>query len=413
MKHPEPEQSVLPLFFRDRDLNDNSITPMDICRAITNVVGASKLDGLQKINSVWRVYLKDRQVRLELCVKPLSINGHQVTLLDQNPNVTFSGSGISAQKKDKLTIKNLPLSVSNEEVVKFLKENNIVLASAVRYGMIRDEGGLLTSYKSEDRYVYVNPFEPPLPKQQDIGIFKCLVLHHGKMFQCKACGEYGHKVGEEQCKARPKVSIVAFKGYTHPLSNHFPCNISLFGKTFKSTEHIFFWRMAMEMGKKDLADEIYAARHAGEAKRLGKTIAPDDIRWEWEEKNVDLMKSLLEAKAKQCTEFKSCLLENSGKVFAEATPSKLWATGMSPFLTENTAPEFWLGRNLLGALLGELAAQLSSNGPEHMDLTPSSSSPSDETTLIGSQITPIQQNDPNKDTDHKSDHERDNVTCND
>ena len=120
------------------------------------------------------------------------------------------------------------------------------------------------------------------------------------------------------------------------------------------------------------------------SERLGKTIAPDDIRWEWEEKNVDLMKSLLEAKAEQCTEFKSCLLENSGKVFAEATPSKLWATGMSPFLTENTAPEFWLGRNLLGALLGELAAQLSSDGPEHMDLTPSSSSPSDETTLIGS-----------------------------
>ena len=261
MKHTEPEQSVIPLFFRDRDLNDNSITPMDICRAITNVVGASKLDGLQKINSLWRIYLKDKQARLELCVKPLSINGHQVTLLDQNPNVTFSGSGISAQKKDKLTIKNLPLSVSNEEVVKFLKENNIVLVSAVRYGMIRDEGGLLTSYKSGDRYVYVNPLEPPLPKQQEIGIFKCLVLHHGKMFQCKACGEYGHKVGEEQCRARPKVSIVAFKGYTHPLSNHFPCNISLFGKTFKSTEHIFFWRMAMEMGKKDLQYRLRISTH--------------------------------------------------------------------------------------------------------------------------------------------------------
>ena len=131
MKHPEPEQSVLPLFFRDRALNDNSVMPVDICRAIANVVGSSKLDGAQKINSIWRIYLKDRQARLGLCVKPLSVNGHQVTLLDQNPNVTFSGSGISAQKKDKLTIKSLPLSVSNEEVVKFLKENNIVLASSV------------------------------------------------------------------------------------------------------------------------------------------------------------------------------------------------------------------------------------------------------------------------------------------
>ena len=48
-------------------------------------------------------------------------------------------------------------------------------------------------------------------------------------------------------------------------------------KTFKNTEHIFFCWMAMEMGKKDLTDEIHAARHAGEAKRLGKTIARDMI----------------------------------------------------------------------------------------------------------------------------------------
>ena len=48
-----------------------------------------------------------------------------------------------------------------------------------------------------------------------------------------------------------------------------------------------------------------------------------------------------------------------------------------------------------------------------MELTPSLSSPSDETTLTDSQITPIQQNDPNKDTDHKPDHEPDNLACND
>ena len=144
------------------------------------------------------------------------------------------------------------------------------------------------------------------------------------------------------------------------------------------------------------------------------------------------MKSLLEAKAKQCTEFRSFLLENSGKVFAEATPSKLWATGLSPFLIENTTPEFWLGRNLLGALLGELALHLSSNGLERCvysnfgscnvllqiqiqnDLTSSSSSQSDETTLTDNQITPSQQNDPmDKDTDHKPDHEPDNLECND
>ena len=57
VKHPEPEQSVLPLFIRDKDLNDNSVMPMDICRAITNVVGSSKLDEVQKTHNIWRIYL--------------------------------------------------------------------------------------------------------------------------------------------------------------------------------------------------------------------------------------------------------------------------------------------------------------------------------------------------------------------
>ena len=75
VKHPEPEQSVLPLY---RDLNDNSIMPLNICRAIIYVVGSSKLHGVQKIHNIWRIYLKNKQTRLELCVKPLFINEHHV-----------------------------------------------------------------------------------------------------------------------------------------------------------------------------------------------------------------------------------------------------------------------------------------------------------------------------------------------
>ena len=217
---------------------------MDICRAITNVISASKLEGVQHIRNIWRIYLKDKQTRLALKVKEsLTINGHRIPLYDQKPNVTFSESGVSGvsrQKKDKLTIKNLPLSVSNNEIVKMLTDNNVVLASPVRYGLIRDESGQLTTFKSGDCYVYVEPFNPPLPKQQNIGIFQCLVLCHGKMAQCQACGEAGHKIGDDRCKATSKDKISAFRGYTHPLSNHCPCEIKIFNKTFK---------MAVEFGK--------------------------------------------------------------------------------------------------------------------------------------------------------------------
>ena len=67
------------------------------------------------------------------------------------------------------------------------------------------------------------------------------------------------------------------------------------------------------------------------------------------------MKHLLQAKYKQCEQLRTCLIENQGKTLAEATPSRLWGTGFSPFLTEHSSPSFWLGQNMLGVLLTELA----------------------------------------------------------
>ena len=84
----------------------------------------------------------------------------------------------------------------------------------------------------------------------------------------------------------------------------------------------------------------------------------DDKRWEWEQKNVDVMKYLLESKAEQCEEFRNCLLENKGKVLAETTMSMIWGTGLSPYVSTHTAPYYWPGKNMLGALLMDLTGKL-------------------------------------------------------
>ena len=55
---------------------------------------------------------------------------------------------------------------------------------------------------------------------------------------------------------------------------------------------------------------------------------------------MSIMKDLITIKAAQCEQFRNCLLENKDKTLAEATPSKLWATGFSPFLTELPSPEY-------------------------------------------------------------------------
>ena len=64
-------------------------------------------------------------------------------------------------------------------------------------------------------------------------------------------------------------------------------------------------------------------------------------------------------------------MENKDYILAEATPSKLWATGMSPFVAEHTAPKFCHGKKLLRSMLTAMAQQLTS--PSAMD-TPMSQS---------------------------------------
>ena len=74
--------------------------------------------------------------------------------------------------------------------------------------------------------------------------------------------------------------------------------------------------------------------------------------------NHSVMKHLIHQKFEQCEQFRAWLLESKGKILAEATGSRLWGTGMSPFLSQNTAPDYWPGKNLLDATLTELTQEL-------------------------------------------------------
>ena len=194
-----------PVIIKDKDIGDDTITAINICNAVTRVVGTSKLEAVQKIGNSWRVCLKDMSTRLKFTVKEqIVINGKAVPVYDHNPyHITFKGllsrqNANHRSNNDKLTVKNLPLSVSNQEIENLLKEKNVTLVSPIFDGKIRDESGQPTSFKLGDRYMFVQLFDHPLPRQQGICNFKCLPLHHGKtQTPCKSCNVVGHKVGDD------------------------------------------------------------------------------------------------------------------------------------------------------------------------------------------------------------------------
>ena len=114
--------------------------------------------------------------------------------------------------------------------------------------------------------------------------------------------------------------------------------------------------MANYLVKPGLAKKIQNARHAGAAKAMSKDIADEATRNEWElSKGIDIMKELACEKCNQCPAFINCIYENKNSIFAEATPSKIWASGMSEYVTQNTTPANWIGQNLLGCIMNDIA----------------------------------------------------------
>ena len=83
------------------------------------------------------------------------------------------------------------------------------------------------------------------------------------------------------CPARAEEgSIISFSGFEHPLSNHFMTPIYAFSiaEPFKTVEHAFFYKMAVDLGHAELADKIKNAEHAGVVKRLSKEIEEENRR---------------------------------------------------------------------------------------------------------------------------------------
>ena len=158
------------------------------------------------------------------------------------------------------------MSVSNEDIKNMLISKGIVLSTPIKFSQMFDEHGSLTRYKNGDRFVYCQPFQPSIPRQQKVGDFKCLVYHPGKSnYECKPCALIGHIAGDEQCPVKAEEDcILAFSGYQHPMSNHYLTPIVAFDQDepFKSIENAFFWNMALDFGQEDIVIRIKEAVHA-------------------------------------------------------------------------------------------------------------------------------------------------------
>ena len=331
--------------------------PLELCRAAAAKVGPVKVDAAQPVRGIWRIYVKSREARVSLLSKNISIRGQNILLYDKNPQVTHANS--PDEKMERITIKDIPLSVDNSVIENFLKDRDgVELTSVIKYSKERTEEGTQTDYRNGDRYVFArHPIQPPLPRNLNIGSHRCRVYHETQEKRCRACKQEGHSFRDPMCLAYdPDVNIQPFKSFEMILSNMHECPdcpIYFEGDEFSCVEKIFQHKKAIDLEFGDLAEEIKNSRHGGAAKGIAKGI-PREEADEWEaDKGPAVMRKAIQARLQSCQHFRNALQDTGDKVLAEATGHPLWACGLPPDVAACTKQEYWTGQNLLGAILME------------------------------------------------------------
>jgi ribA/ribD-fused uncharacterized protein len=161
---------------------------------------------------------------------------------------------------------------------------------------------------------------------------------------------------------------IKFRGSNNPFSNFYLSNITVWNMHFRTNEHAYQYRKALEMGQHITAENIRKARTPREAQLIAEKI-PTDTRWA--DMKQSIMYFLLQEKASQCLPFRSELQASSGKMLVEDTSHEFWGRGKSG-----------TGLNMLGRLLITLRENMPDflNSPQYTHVSAQSRFPSKNVT---------------------------------
>lgn len=144
MKHGIYAQS-LKLFFISPKRSSSRFTEYDICEAMGDLIESDEIFGCQLLKNVWRLYTKSEESRVKLLQHGIDIDSQHFELHDTNPLLSLDSRYISGKPKQiKLTIKDIPVSYTNEQIKSWLQKRGLHPVGEVKYSLLHDKQGQLT-----------------------------------------------------------------------------------------------------------------------------------------------------------------------------------------------------------------------------------------------------------------------------
>jgi ribA/ribD-fused uncharacterized protein len=157
-----------------------------------------------------------------------------------------------------------------------------------------------------------------------------------------------------------KGNLTAFYSRNSPLSNHYPCNLLIDGKSYVSNEQYYCERKASKFGDIIKAQQIMSEKDPGKIKNMSKSINNYDHSI-WVNCRDDIMKKGLLCKFSQNHDLKDFLLATGETTLVEASPyDNYWGTGCSLWNNNLWKPATWVGKgkNMMGKLLEDIRREI-------------------------------------------------------
>ena len=130
---------------------------IEMYHAVEAITGeCDRSECIQKIDGLWRITVKCAESRAVLLTKGINIRGHNVTVLSKNPFLVNGEQGV------RLTISNLPYSVSNDTIKRRLTAMGVVTSGKIDWELYHDEKKL-TACKTGKRFIYIARPKTALP----------------------------------------------------------------------------------------------------------------------------------------------------------------------------------------------------------------------------------------------------------
>ena len=190
-----------PIFLKESDLfgsakptKEQWLTNSEIYRTLAKSIPVEAILGIQRVGSLWRLYIEDIVNRVLLLSRGVSLRGRTIQLYEKNPFIP------DRTEQVRVRVKNIPLSADDSIIVKTLKDSGCQLVENPSREKLRIDGKL-TNCETGDRIVFIKPPKEPLLKVMKMGIFRAVVVHPGQNVStrkqvCGKCLQDNHRTSD-------------------------------------------------------------------------------------------------------------------------------------------------------------------------------------------------------------------------